>query len=253
MIVDKTEKLSIVIPVYNEERTLALLLQKVAAAPLSIAREIIIVNDGSHDHSEDIIHDFIKQDHAFEVKYLKRGNGGKGAAVRDGIAASSGSVVIIQDGDLEYEPCEYERCIAPIVTGEYQVVYGSRERKKHNGYSNLRFYLGGLAVTYFIDLLFGCTLTDEPTCYKTFHGNLIRALAYENDDFGWEPEVTCKLLRLGYSIKEVGISYTPRHIAEGKKIRWQDGAKAFKIILQWRFRSMKKFYHLHKKSFIAGQ
>ena len=111
------EKLSIVIPVYNEDRTLALLLQKAAAAPLSIDREIIIVNDGSHDLSEDIIRDFQKQEHNFEVKYIKRGNGGKGAAVRDGIAASSGSVVIIQDGDLEYDPNEYERCIAPIVSG----------------------------------------------------------------------------------------------------------------------------------------
>ena len=242
-----TEKLSIVIPVYNEERTLGLLLEKAAAAPLPIAREIIIVNDGSRDRSEEIAQKFMAQAHDFEVKYLKRPNGGKGAAVRDGIAASSGSIIIIQDGDLEYEPSEYIRCITPILEKRADAVYGSRERKKGNGYSNLRFYLGGLAVTWFIDILFLTTLTDEPTCYKTFRGDLIRQLEFENNDFGWEPEITCKLLRLGYKIQEVGISYTPRHIAEGKKIRWHDGLKAFMITLKWRFKSMKKFRHLCRK------
>ena len=242
------EKLSIVIPVYNEERTLALLLEKVAAAALPIAREIVIVDDGSCDRSEEIAQKFMAQKYDFEVKYLKRSNGGKGAAVRDGIAASTGSIVIIQDGDLEYEPNDFARCIEPILAGKYDVIYGSRERKKGNGYSNLRFYIGGLAVTWFIDILFFARLTDEPTCYKTFRGDLIRALEFEYNDFGWEPEVTCKLLRLGYKIGEVGISYTPRHIAEGKKIRWHDGVKAFMITLKWRFKSMKKFKALRKIS-----
>lgn len=240
------EKLSIVIPVYNEERTLALLLEKVAGAALPISREIVIVDDGSRDSSGEIVQKFMAMHHDFEVKYLKRTNGGKGAAVRDGIAASTGSIVIIQDGDLEYEPNDYVRCIKPILDGKCDVVYGSRERKKGNGYSNLRFYIGGLAVTWFIDILFFASLTDEPTCYKTFRGDLIRALEFENNDFGWEPEVTCKLLRLGYKIAEVGISYTPRHIAEGKKIRWHDGLKAFLITLKWRFKSLKKFRQLRK-------
>ena len=244
-----TEKLSIVIPVYNEERTLGLLLEKVAAAPLDIPREVVIVNDGSIDSSDRIIKNFMAMDHDFEVKYLQRTNGGKGAAVRDGIAASSGSIIIIQDGDLEYEPSEYSRCIAPILADASQIVYGSRERKKGNGYSQLRFYLGGLAVTWMVNLLYFTLLTDEPTCYKVFRSRLIKALEFENDDFGWEPEVTCKLLRLGYKIAEVPVSYTPRHVAEGKKIRWQDGLKAFKIILQWRFADLNKFNHLRKKSF----
>ncbi len=246
-------KLSIIIPVYNEERTLALLLQKVAAAPLPIDREVIIVNDGSCDHSEEIINDFMHHQHDFEVKYIHRSNGGKGAAVRDGIAASSGSIIIIQDGDLEYEPNDYQNCIEPIISGKSFVVYGSRERKKHNGYSNLRFYLGGLAVTWFTNLLFAAHLTDEPTCYKTFAGDLIRKLEFENNSFGWEPEITCKLLRLGYRIDETAVSYTPRHIAEGKKIRWKDGLQAFKIILEWRFRSMKKFRNLRKKEYTSGK
>lgn len=242
-----TEKLSVIIPVYNEERTLALLLEKVAEAPLLIPREIIIVDDGSSDRSCEIAQKFIAAHRDLEVKYIKRTNGGKGAAVRDGIAASTGSVVIIQDGDLEYEPNEYDRCIEPIISEKYDVVYGSRERKKGNGCSNLRFYIGGLAVTWFIDILFFARLTDEPTCYKTFRGNLIRQLEFDSNDFGWEPEVTCKLLRLGYKIHEVGISYTPRHIAEGKKIRWHDGLKAFIITLKWRFKSMQKFKHLYRK------
>ena len=244
----QTEKLSIVIPVYNEERTLGLLLEKVAAAPLSIAREIVIVNDGSRDSSHAIINKFMAQNHDFTVQYLQRTNGGKGAAVRDGIAAATGSIIIIQDGDLEYEPNDFQRCIAPILSGKTDVVYGSRERRKGNGYSQLRFYLGGLAVTWFINLLYGSLLTDEPTCYKTFRSRVIKPLEFENDDFGWEPEVTCKLLRLGYRIAEVPIAYTPRHIAEGKKIRWHDGLKAFAITLKWRFKSLKKFKHLRKNA-----
>jgi len=247
-VADPTEKLSIVIPVYNEERTLGLLLEKVAATPLSIAREIVIVNDGSRDSSGDIIGRFMAQNHDFEVKYLSRENGGKGAAVRDGIAAATGSIIIIQDGDLEYEPRDFQRCIDPILSGRCDVVYGSRERQKGNGYSQLRFYLGGLAVTWFINILYLSLLTDEPTCYKTFRSSVIRELEFENNDFGWEPEVTCKLLRLGYRILEVPVSYTPRHIAEGKKIRWHDGLKAFMITLKWRFKSMKKFQHLRKNT-----
>ena len=242
--------LSIVIPLYNEERTLAFLLEKVLNAPLNIDREIILVNDGSTDSSKSIAMKFIREHPAARIKYLERPNGGKGAAVRDGINASSGEFLIIQDADLEYDPCDYQRCIDPLLQGRTHVVYGSRERQKGNGYSVLRFYLGGLAVTWFINILFGCTLTDEPTCYKTFYGDLIRALDYENNDFGWEPEVTCKLLRLGYRIVEVPVSYTPRHFAEGKKIRWHDGAKAFLISLKWRFSSMKEFEHLRKKVFM---
>ena len=240
------EKLSIIIPVYNEERTLALLLEKVAEAPLPVMREIVIVNDGSCDSSHDIIQKFLAQTHEFEVKYLQRSNGGKGAAVRDGIAAATGTIIIIQDGDLEYDPAEYSRCIQPILDGEADIVYGSREREKGNGYSQLRFYLGGLAVTWLINLLYFTLRTDEPTCYKTFRTAVIKPLEFEHDGFGWEPEVTCKLLRLGYKIAEVPVSYTPRHVAEGKKIRWQDGFKAFGIIMQWRFAPMKKFRHLQK-------
>ncbi len=243
---EQREKLSIVIPVFNEERTLEVLLEKVESATLSVEREVLIVNDGSTDRSCEIAEAWAAKKHAFTVRLLERANGGKGAAVRDGVAASTGSIVIVQDADLEYEPAEFENCIAPILNGRADVVYGSRERKHENVCSSWRFYLGGLAVTWFIDILYGAYLTDEPTCYKTFRGDLIRALAFENNDFGWEPEVTCKLLRLGYRIFEVPVSYTPRHWAEGKKIRWRDGVRAFVIAWNWRFRSLRQFEHLRK-------
>jgi len=247
------QTLSVIIPLYNEERTLRTLLEKVLDVPLSIDRELVIVNDGSVDSSADIVHAFTVAHPEARIKYLERSNGGKGAAVRDGIRASSGDYLIIQDADLEYDPADYQRCIEPLLTGECFIVYGSRIRRKGNKYSALRFYLGGLAVTKFINLLFGCRLTDEPTCYKTFHGDLIRALEFENNDFAWEPEVTCKLLRLGYAIHEVPISYAPRCFAEGKKIRWYDGLKAFMTTLKWRFAGMKKFAHLQKSVYIPPE
>lgn len=242
----QAEKLSIVIPVYNEERTLEALLKRVAEAPLAIDREIIAVNDGSGDGSGAILENWRKKHGGEAFRVLHRPNGGKGAAVRDGIAVSTGSIVIIQDADLEYDPADYGKCVAPILSGECAVVYGSRERKKHNRSSYWRFYLGGLAVTWWMNLLFRGGLTDEPTCYKTFRGDLIRLLPFENDDFGWEPEVTAKLLRLGWEIREVPISYCPRHLEEGKKIRCKDGLKAFRIALEWRFRSLKSLRALRR-------
>ncbi|MPM62029.1 Undecaprenyl-phosphate mannosyltransferase [bioreactor metagenome] len=237
-------KLSIVIPVYNEERTLELLLEKVHAVPLPVRREIIIVDDGSTDDSGTIAERWAARHRDDDIRLLRRSNGGKGAAVRDGIAVSTGDVVIIQDADLEYDPGDIAGCIAPILEGRCAVVYGSRERERHNMCSSWRFYAGGLAVTWWIDCLYWVYLTDEPTCYKTFRGDLIRALDFENDDFGWEPEVTCKLLRLGWKILEVPISYRPRHVAEGKKIRCRDGLRALQIALEWRFRSIKKWRKL---------
>lgn len=247
---DRAEKtLSIIIPLYNEERTLDFLLNKVINAPLSIGRELILVNDGSTDSSAEIARRFIVAHPEVSIKYLERENGGKGAAVRDGIRVSSGDYLIIQDADLEYDPRDYQRCIEPLLAGSTHAVYGSRERKSGNGCSALRFYLGGLAVTWCINILFLTNLTDEPTCYKTFDGKLIRALEFESNTFAWEPEITCKLLRLGYKITEVPISYTPRHIEDGKKIRCSDGWQAFITIMKWRFKTLKKFAHLHRKNY----
>lgn len=233
--------LSIVIPVYNEVATVTELLDRVLAAVVSTRKEIIIVNDGSTDDSPAHIRDWAagaaRED--CDIVVVDKENGGKGSAVRTGIEKSTGDVVIIQDADLEYDPNDYQKCIEPILSGDSKVVYGSRERRPENRmHSSLAFYAGGLAVTYWMNLLFGSSMTDEPTCYKTFDGPLIRALLFDGDKFDWEPEITAKLLRLGYDIAEVPVSYAPRKVDEGKKINWRDGVAALWVALLWRFRPL---------------
>ncbi len=231
--------LSIIIPVYNESDTLTDLLDRVLHVALPVKREIIVVNDGSTDDSRQLAEDWfaaLNVEQQADVFLLDKANGGKGSAVRAGIEQSNGDVVIIQDADLEYDPNDYEACIAPILNGEELVVYGSRERFARNRlHSSFAFYAGGLAVTYWMNLLYGSSMTDEPTCYKTFSGRLIRALLFRGDKFEWEPEVTAKLLRLGVHIHEVPISYAPRKVDEGKKINWKDGVQALAVALYWRF------------------
>ncbi len=238
----KQKILSVVIPVYNEERTVRALLDKVAAAVVpDCTLEIIIVNDGSRDASEDLIRQWIQDHDSLNVKYTRQENQGKGAAVRTGIMMSTGDAVIIQDADLEYDPDDYAACALPILNGECKVVYGSREDANRNRiYSSPGFYLGGLSLTFWINLLFNANLTDEATCYKTFDGPLIRALLFEGNHFEWEPEITAKLLRLGYEIREVSIAYYPRKCSEGKKIKFKDGIQGFGVALKWRFASLRK-------------
>lgn len=232
--------LSIIIPVYNEEKTVVELLEKLKTTKLSLKKEIVIVNDGSTDNSEKLIKNWIATNDE-SIFYFSKNNGGKGSAVKYGIERSSGDIVIIQDADLEYNPDDIERCIKPIISNEAKIVYGSRELSEtKRTYSYFSFFLGGLLVTNWINFLYGTGLTDEPTCYKTFDGNLIRTLLFEKNGFEWEPEITCKLIRLGYIIKEVGISYTPRNIEEGKKINSLDGFKALLVALIWKFKFINK-------------
>ncbi len=223
-------------PCYNEEKTVAASLDMVLAAPLSVAKEIIIVNDGSTDSSAAEIKKWIELHQTdCDVKYFEKENGGKGSAVRMGIANSSGDIVIIQDADCEYDPCDYEKCIQPILRGETQIVYGSRERNIRNRTkSSWLFYLGGLSVSLLFNLLYGTSLSDEPTCYKTFDGELIRSFKFKNDGFGWEPEVTAKFLRMGFEITEVPIEYHPRKVNDGKKIRLKDGIYSLWLTFYYR-------------------
>ncbi len=231
--------LSIIIPVFNEVKTVVDLLDLVARVELPVAREIVIVNDGSTDGSLELIRDWVAAHPDLEAKLISRENGGKGAAVRAGIKESSGDIVIIQDADLEYDPNDYRACIQPILDGECHVVYGSRERfQGSHMHSSFAFYFGGMLVSLWFTILYCCRLTDEPTCYKTFDGELIRTLLFEGDGFEWEPEITAKLLRLGFRIKEVPIRYRPRQVDEGKKIRAVDGLRALWEALRWRFKSM---------------
>ncbi len=237
----KNKTLSIIIPVYNEEETVIELLNKVLTVNLSVKKEIIIVNDGSTDSSLSLIEKWKKEQKLdYTICVISKKNGGKGSAVRVGIENSTGDVVIIQDADLEYDPNDYQKCINPILNGETKVIYGSRELCKNRDYSYLTFYAGGLLLTYWMNLLYDSEMTDEPTCYKTFDGNLLRKILFKGNHFEWEPEITAKVLRLGYKINEVSINYKPRHKEEGKKIGWVDGVSGLWTALYWRFAPLKE-------------
>lgn len=232
--------LSVVIPVYNESKTIRQLLDRVNDVDVSVGKQIIIVNDGSTDGSRDVIVRWLAEHSDVDAVLSNQENAGKGAAVRAGIQRSTGDVVIIQDADLEYDPNDYRACVQPILDGQCKVVYGSRELSVENRrYSHATFYAGGLLVTNWMNLLYESDLTDEPTCYKTFDGDLIRSISIRGDGFEWEPEVTGKLLRLGYEIREVPIRYSPRKSNEGKKIKWRDGLNALWTVAWWRVASLR--------------
>ena len=229
--------LSIIVPVYNEEALVCDLLDKLDSLVLvdGLKKEVVIVNDGSSDGTEGRIARYIAS--RPEMRFLNHAsNRGKGAGVRTGINAARGDILVIQDADLEYDPEDIRDVVRPILEGTSKVVYGSRIlREKELGrsgvlglitgkhpHSYVLAYLGGVAITKFVNLLNRSSLTDEPTCYKCFHRSALDGIDIECDDFAWEPEVTVKLLRSGFRIAEVPISYHPRKRSEGKKINWKD-------------------------------
>lgn len=228
-------KLSIIIPCYNEITTIQTIIEKVKSVKLSdIDKEIIIINDGSTDGTTQILDRFANDP---EVKVLHhQKNQGKGAAIRTGIKAVSGNIVLIQDADLEYNPEEYPQLIQPIVQGKYKVVYGSRERNHANKrHSGITFYLGALFLTFLTNWLYWAKLTDEATCYKVFSAKLIKSIPLTCQRFEFCPEVTAKILKRKIPIKEVPISYNPRNKANGKKIGFRDGVEAIWTLIKYRF------------------
>ncbi|MCB9894089.1 MAG: glycosyltransferase family 2 protein [Planctomycetes bacterium] len=237
-VLSRTETLSVVIPAYNEEPTLVSVLDKVAGVPMSLNMEIIVVDDGSKDRTAEVARDWAAAhagDKRIRVKVITKPNGGKGTAVRRGIDESTGDYVIIQDADLEYDPNDYIKLLEPILAGDADVVYGSRITGPDKP-GSLKFYLGGRLVTIATNLLYWSHITDEPTCYKLFRGDLIRSIPLECKGFEFCPEVTAKVLKRGLHIAEVPIRYFPRSIEEGKKIRSWDGVLALWELLKWRFR-----------------
>jgi glycosyltransferase involved in cell wall biosynthesis len=217
-------KLSVVIPCYNERATIATLVAAVRAAPVADL-EIIVVDDCSTDGTRDVLAAEIAPQ-VDRVIYHER-NRGKGAALRTGIAAATGDAVIVQDADLEYDPREYPKLLRPMEEGKADVVFGSRFA---GGESHRVLYfwhsVGNRVLTLLSNMCTNLNLTDMETCYKLFRREVIQSITIEEDRFGFEPEVTAKVARMGVRIYEVGISYAGRTYAEGKKINWKDGVRA---------------------------
>ena len=225
-------KLSIVIPAYNEERTIAAVLARVHAVSLPIDREVIVVNDGSTDQTRLRIEDVRGQYAGMIVLEMPR-NSGKGAAIARGAQAATGDIIVIQDADLEVDPAEHPRLLHAILHDGADVVFGSRFLGKPwqlsvNGLANL-------ALTMLTNVLYGAYISDMETAYKMVKRGIFDRLVLECRRFDFEPEITAKLLRCGYHIREIPIAYTPRTRQEGKKIKWQDGFVAVRVLFRYRF------------------
>lgn len=232
------KKLSIIIPVFNEEKTITKVLDRVKNVSLieNVQKQIIVVNDFSIDESEKVILEYINNYPNIEIKYLKHTqNKGKGAALRTGIKEADGDYIIIQDADLEYDPMDFNDILLPVFKVNADVVYGSRfiGGKPHR----ILFFwhtIGNKIITFLLNMLSNLNLTDVETCYKLFRADILKSIELEENRFGFEPEVTSKIARIkGIKIYEVGISYYGRSYEEGKKINWRDGFRALYCILKY--------------------
>lgn len=221
-------KLSVIIPVYNEEKTIAAVVRRVQNAPFD--KEIVIVDDGSSDGTREVLVTLEKEP---DVRvFLQPKNRGKGACLRRGFEVATGEIIVIQDADMEYDPNDYGVLLEPILSGQADVVYGSRFSSPYRRVNSYWHTWGNQSLTRLSNLFTDLHLTDMETCYKAFRAEIIKSIKLVSDRFGFEPEVTAKVARIpGVRIFEVPISYHYRSFAEGKKIGWKDGVSAVARIL----------------------
>ncbi len=223
--------LSVLMPIYNEIDTLRSIIAAVLAEP--VVGELIAVDDGSSDGSRELLGELAKEDQRIRA-FFHEGNRGKGAALRTAISAIRCGYVIIQDADLEYDPAEYKKLLAPLLSGEVDVVYGSRyANAKDVREAYFGQYLANRVLTWLCNRFTGLRLTDMETCYKMFHSSLLQKISIEEKGFGIEPEVTAKIAKMRVRLREIPIAYAARAYSAGKKIGWKDGVRTLACIVRY--------------------
>ena len=229
----RPERLSIIVPVYNEARTVRTVIDRLLTIELPVPREILVVDDGSTDGTGDVLDRAAGEGLAVTVIRMPQ-NGGKGTAIRTGLARATGTIVAIQDADLELDPAQLAALVQPIVTGRATVVYGSRFLNGSARAPRMTI-VGNRMLTAATNLLYGSAITDMETCYKIMRADIAHSLKLDASRFEIEPQITARLLRGGHHIHELPVHFAPRSKVEGKKIRWRDGVSALQVLLRERF------------------
>ena len=228
-------------PVYNEEKTIEQILNKVIAVKIPLKKEIICVDDGSKDNSAQIIKKVIANNKSINLTYIKKNNEGKGSAVKKGLEVATGDLILIQDADLEYNPEEYPALIKPLIENTADVVYGSRFLSLNFKLTGKKktimplHYLGNRFLTFITNLIYNSSISDMETGYKVFKRDIIKNTKFNSNKFGIEPEITAKLLKRKIKILEVPIFFNPRSFKDGKKITIKDGVLACWYLIKYRF------------------
>lgn len=222
---------SILVPVFNESSTVAAVIRRLLEVPLPAPREILVVNDGSTDGTREV--DGLPAHESVRIIHAPK-NGGKGRAIRIGLAEARGTIIAIQDADLELDPAQLADLVAPILAGEARVVYGSRFLQP-TSQAPLITVVANRTLTACTNVLYGARITDMETCYKIMQAEVARSLDLESDRFDIEPEITAKLLRRGHTIVERPVRFEPRSRAQGKKIGWRDGVRALQVLVKYRW------------------